>query len=54
LKQALHAAIRVRDRTVIEIDYSITKMAAIKDGQLFTQELTSEGNILFKRLQDIE
>lgn len=52
MKQALQAAIKVHDRTVIEIDGSIIRVAAIKDGTLFAEELTPEGNILLKRLED--
>ena len=51
MKQALQAAIKVKDRTVIELDNSIVKMANIRDGDLFTEEVTKEG-ILLKRLED--
>lgn len=51
MKQILQAAIKVQDRTIIEIDSSITKQGGIKDGQIFAQELTPEGNILLKRLE---
>ncbi len=51
MKKVLQAAIRLEDRTIIEIDNSITKVAAIKEGTLFAQELTPDGNILLKRLE---
>ena len=52
MKSVLQAAIKVQDRTLIEIDSSITRVAAIKDGTLYQQELTPEGHILLKRLED--
>ena len=52
MKSVLQAAVKVHDRTVIEIDSSITKQGGIKDGQIFAQELTPDGNILLKRLED--
>ncbi len=52
MKKALQAAVKIRDRTIIEIDDSITRIAAIKDGTVFAQELMPDGNILLKRLED--
>jgi hypothetical protein len=56
MKSALQVAVKVQDksgsdRTVIEIDKSITRIAAIKDGTVFAEELTPEGHILLKRLE---
>ena len=52
MKQKLAAAVTLKDgMTVIELDSSITRLAAIKEGTLFAQELTPEGNILLKRLE---
>ena len=52
--KAVQAAIKVKDRTIIELDSRITRRGGIRDGQLFAQELTPEGDILLKRLEGQE
>lgn len=51
MKSILQAAVKVSDRVIIEIDSSITRVAAIRDGTIFEQQLTPEGHLLFKRLE---
>jgi hypothetical protein len=53
VRKTLQAAIKLNDGiTIIEIDDSIIKMAAIKDGTLFEQQLTPDGDILLKRSEE--
>jgi hypothetical protein len=52
LKKTLRAAIKLRDDiTVIEIDKTIVKQADIRDGTIFQQKLTPDGDLVFKRLE---
>jgi hypothetical protein len=52
--KALQAAVRVKDRTIIELDPRVTRQGGIKEGQVFAQELTPDGDILLKRLEASE
>jgi hypothetical protein len=49
MKSVIKAAVKVQDLTAIVLHESIVKAAGIRDGELFTQELTGEG-ILLKRV----
>lgn len=52
MKNPIQAAFTVKERFLIELDPRIIKQARLKDGSLFQQELTPEGDILLKRLED--
>jgi hypothetical protein len=51
MKSVIKAALRINDMTAIVIHESIVKAAGIRDGELWSQEVTDEG-ILLKRLED--
>jgi hypothetical protein len=52
LKQKLAVVVTLKDgMNIIEIDNSITRLAAIKERTLFAQELTPTGDILLRRLE---
>jgi hypothetical protein len=49
MKPIIKAAVKVQDMTAIVLHDSIVKAAGIKDGELFTEQVTDEG-ILLKRV----
>ncbi len=51
MKPAIKAAVKVHDMTAIVLHDSIVKAAGIKDGELFTQQVTDEG-ILLRRVDN--
>jgi hypothetical protein len=52
MKPLLQATFRLEGRTFIEIPDSITRMANVKTGQIFTTELAPNGDIVLKRMEE--